>query len=75
MNEQVIDIATKSSAASSWGGAVFGLFQGLNNNDIAMWAGIAIAFVGMVINTGLTWYYKRKAHRLAELVAGKVVDD
>lgn len=70
MNEHAVDIVTKSSATASWLGGIFGLFQGLSQNELAMWAGIVIAFLGMVINSSVNWYYKRKDHRLALRIAG-----
>lgn len=70
MNEQAIEVVSKSSAATTWFGALFGLLQGMDKNDVAMWVGIFIAFVGMAINSGVNWYYKRKDHKLALRIAG-----
>lgn len=72
MNET---IAIKSSAATTWFGALFAVFQGMDNNDIAMWAGIAIAFFGMMINAVVNWYFKRKDYRLALKIAGLKDDE
>ncbi len=72
MNET---IAIKSSSATTWFGALFAVFQGMDNNDIAMWAGIAIAFFGMMINAVVNWYFKRKDYRLALKIAGLKDDE
>jgi O-antigen/teichoic acid export membrane protein len=72
MNET---IAAKSSATTTWFGALFAVFQGMDKNDYAMWAGIAIAFFGMVINAGVNWYYKRKDYKLALKIAGLKDDE
>jgi hypothetical protein len=72
MNETIV---AKSSATTTWFGAFFAVFQGMDKNDYAMWAGIAIAFFGMVINASVNWYFKRKDYKLALKIAGLKDDE
>ncbi len=54
--------ASASSAAGNltYGGAVTAVVGGLTSNQIAAFGGLAIAFVGLVVQ----WYYRHREHKM-----------
>lgn len=55
----------KATAVTTYAASGSALIFGLNAEVFAALAGVAIAFVAMVANIFLTWYFKREHLRLA----------
>lgn len=48
---------------------------GLTANEIAALGGLLVAFIAMVVNALMTWYFKSQHLKLARDNAGKTDDD
>lgn len=64
------EIAANKATYAASGGAVL---LGLTANEVAALGGLAVAFLAMLINAGITIYYKAQHLRLARERAG--IDD
>lgn len=54
--------ASASSAASNitYGGATVAVVGGFTSNQIAAFGGLAIAFIGLLVQ----WYYRHREHKM-----------
>ena len=67
-----IEAAAKASVYTSSGAAVL---LGLTANELAAVGGLVVAFLALVINTGVNIYFKSQHLKLARKKAGVLEDD
>lgn len=52
------------SSGATFGGGIGAFLGGMTANEIAAFGGLAIAFVGLIVNTVVSIYYREKNYRL-----------
>ena len=61
--QQITDHVTGSATAGS---GLFTIFSGLSENEIGIYAGIALTIFFGVVNVGLKYYFLNKHYQLAK---------
>lgn len=72
MSQHAIEtVVTKTATAATYGGSAGAVYFGLTANEIAAFGGLAVAIAGLLV----TWHYKHKHYKLAELKMLEAADD
>lgn len=69
-SQQVLEKVADISQATTWSGAASALFFGLTASEFAAFLGVGVAFLGVIVNSAINFYFKYKAHQLELKKAG-----
>jgi hypothetical protein len=63
--EATVPISAKIAGAVTQGGAATAIVGGYTVNEWAMFGGLVVSVLGLIIGSAINWHWKKKAHELA----------
>lgn len=71
MTDEGFAVVNKVTMVTVAGGSGGAFLLGMSSQEIAAWAGIAIAFIAAVGNLAINWYWRRKTYQLKKRQFGE----